>query len=75
VTDTDKSPSRLQQMTERLSYVQCVGYPQGPYHVITVKVELRRENDEPAEMLLRFDEAERLRDDLDHQLRLKGVPD
>ena len=61
-------------MTERLSYVQCVGYPQGAYSKITFKVELRRENDEPAEMLLRFDEAERLRDDLDSLLRCSGVP-
>jgi hypothetical protein len=53
--------------------MQCVGYPQGRYDVITVKVELRGEDDEPAEMLLRFDEAQRLRDDLNHQLSLKGL--
>jgi hypothetical protein len=58
-------------MTERLSYVRCDNYRQGPgpYHVITVKVELRRGNDEPAEMLLRFDQAQRLRDDLDQFTR------
>jgi hypothetical protein len=61
-------------MIEQLSYVQCVGYPQQKYDVIRVKIELRRPNDEPAEMLLRFDEAQRLRDDLDHHLRLRGVP-
>jgi hypothetical protein len=60
-------------MTERLNYLQCVGYPQGPYAVITIKVVLNGENDKPAEMLLRFDEAQRLRDDLDHQLRLRGA--
>ena len=61
-------------MIEQLSYVQCVGYPQQKYDVIRIKIELSRPNDEPAEMLLRFDEAQRLRDDLDHQLSLRGVP-
>ena len=62
-------------MTTQLSYVQCVGYPQGKYKVKTVKVELRMANDEPAEMLLRFDQAQRLRDDLEHQLRLMNAPE
>jgi hypothetical protein len=39
-----------------------------------IKIELGRENDEAAEMLLPFDEAQRLRDDLDNQLRARGVP-
>jgi hypothetical protein len=43
--------------------------------VITIKVELVKANGDSAEMLLRFDEAQRLRDDLDHQLRLKGAPE
>jgi hypothetical protein len=66
---------RSTKMTEQLSYVQCVSHTQHKYAVITVKVELRKANDEPAEMLLRFDEAQRLRDDLDHQLRLKNAPE
>lgn len=61
-------------MTERLRYVQCVGYPQRRYEKIMIKIELGRENDEAAEMLLPFDEAQRLRDDLDNQLRARGVP-
>jgi hypothetical protein len=61
-------------MTERLNYVQCLDWSKRPYGVRTVRVELTRENDEPAEMLLRFDEAERLRDDLDKCLRQQGVP-
>jgi hypothetical protein len=62
-------------MIEQLNYVQCHGYPQGKYKVKTVKVEFRTANDEPAEMLLRFDEAQRLRDDLEHHLRLMGAPE
>jgi hypothetical protein len=61
-------------MTEQLNYVQCVGYPQGRLSVKTIKVELLGENNEPAEMLLRFDDAQRLRDDLDHQLTLLRPP-
>jgi uncharacterized protein YodC (DUF2158 family) len=59
---------------ERLHYVQCVGYPQRPYDKIRIKVELGRENDEPAEMLLSFDEAQRLRGDLANQLLERGIP-
>jgi hypothetical protein len=61
-------------MTERLYYVQCVGYPQSRYNKIRIKVELGQENDEPAEMLLSFDEAQRLRDDLANQLLARGIP-
>jgi hypothetical protein len=65
----------MKPMVDQLSYVQCMVHRRGPCKVKTVKVGLMRGSDEPAEMLLRFDEAQRLRDDLAACLRDLGAPE